>query len=321
MGVNIKDFAEMKHGFVPGHRSCAGCAFPIIVRTVLKACKNPIVVSNATGCLEVTSTIYPYSSWNVPYIHNTFENAAATLSGVEAAYKALKRKGKVKKNIKFIAFGGDGGTYDIGLQSLSGAMERMHNIVYVCYDNGAYMNTGNQRSSATPYGSATTTTPVGSVHKGKELFRKDLAKIMVAHKIPYVAQAAMHNWSDLYEKAKKAFETKGPAFINVLSTCTLNWKHATNMAVEVSKRATNSNFWPLYEVINGKYKLNYNPAKPIPVEEFFKLQGRFKHLLLPENKKILEKIQERVDIEWEKLLNRCKEKSLAKIFEERVKTY
>ncbi len=655
MVVNIKEFTDMKHNFVSGHRSCSGCAFPIIVRTIMKACKHPVIVANATGCLEVTSTIYPYTSWNVPYIHNTFENAAATLSGVESAYKALKRKGKIKKNIKFIAFGGDGGcysedteiftergfipiknmkvgekiwsvnpqnneleltqiekifkykvdgkmirvktryidflvtpdhnvpikfknkyefinaselltryktpfnrsfrwkgkklkhyilpkfkrktnakvfsrfkikdwlrflgwfisegtlyksksgylvriyqsnkknrkeilnllknmgvgafecnrsidfqskqiydillkecgkyskgrripawvldlnksllkyiyetlmkgdgsisiqknrnkpkltyitiskklmnnfvelvfkfgyignvhledrsiyrigiskqhlhhhiyskrnlyerqghkqvweekykgmvycpqlhknhtviikrhnkislngnSYDIGLQSISGAMERMHDIVYVCYDNGQYANTGAQRSSATPCGAKTSTTPVGKVHKGKELFRKDLTKIMVSHNIPYVAQAAVHNWSDLYKKAKKAFETKGPAFLNVLSTCTLNWKHATNMTIEVSKRAVNSNFWPLYEVEDGKYKLNYNPAKPIPVSDFFRLQGRFKHLLIPENQSILDKVQEHTDKKWEELLKLCKAKSLAKKLE------
>ena len=186
--MNIKELAQLKQDnekFAPGHRSCSGCAFPIIVRTVLSATKDDIVASNATSCLEVTSTIYPYTSWKIPWIHNAFENAAATISGAEAAYQSLKRSGKIPKDkrIKFIAFGGDGGTYDIGLQSLSGACERGHDFLYVLYDNEAYMNTGIQRSSATPYGAATTTTPAGKVHPGKEKFRKDITKIMVAHNI------------------------------------------------------------------------------------------------------------------------------------------
>jgi len=640
--MNIKKFAEQESKLVSGHRSCAGCAFPIIIRTVMKASKDPLVVSLATGCLEVTTTIHPQSSWNVPTIHNTFLNAASTLSGVESAYRALKKKGKIKKEIKFLAFGGDGGcysedteiftengfipvknmevgkkiwsvnpktnnleltfiekifkynvdeklirvkskfidflvtqdhnvpikfkneykfikaselfqraktpftrsfnwkgknlkyykptkiikktnqkespkfeiknwleflgwfisegslnysksgyliriyqsnkknrkeilkllkkmglspfecnrsvdfqskqiynillkdcgklskerripswvleldkkllkhiyktlmkgdgssliqkgrknphlryitvskklmnnfvelilklgyngtvkkrkdgvyiigintmylnhiiyskrklyekqgikqlkeehykgqvycpqlqknhtviikrnnkislngnSYDIGLQSLSGALERGHDFVYVLYDNESYCNTGGQRSSATPLGANTTTTPAGKVHQGKEEFKKDITKIVAAHNIPYVAQAAVHNWMDLYKKAEKAFAVKGPAFINVLSPCQLNWKIKPEMAIKISKLATETNFWPLYEIENGVYKLNYKPAKVKPVEEFLKPQGRFKHLFKEENKRILEKIQKHVDSEWDKLL-------------------
>ena len=188
---------------IPGHRTCSGCGIPQIVRTVLAAAKTPVVVANATGCLEVTSTIYPYTSWNIPYIHNAFENSAATISGVETAYRVLKKKGKIKKEIKFIVFAGDGGT-DIGLQSLSGALERGHNFLYVLYDNEAFQNTGNQRSSTTPLGAATTTTPEGLIHHGKEEFQKDITKIIAAHNIPYVAQASVGNLIDLYNKAEKA---------------------------------------------------------------------------------------------------------------------
>jgi len=295
----------MESHFAPGHNSCSGCGFPMIVRNVLKAAGKQTVACVATGCLEVTSTTWPQSSWKIPCIHNTFENAAATISGVEAAYNALKSKGKMRKEIKFVAFGGDGGTYDIGLQSLSGMLERRHKVVYVLYDNGAYMNTGNQRSSATPYGAATTTTPVGKVLKGKDIFRKNMTKIIAAHDIPYVAQAAMHSWADLHEKAKKAFAADGPAFLNVFSPCPFSWKLPTNFAVEISKRAVNSNFWPLFEIEKGVWKLNYQPANPMPVEKFLEPQGRFKHLFRQENKHIISEIQEHVDSEWKKLVRQC----------------
>lgn len=302
--MNLKELSLKENRFASGHRACTGCGFPQIVNTVLKATDN-VVASCATGCLEVTSTIYPHTAWKVPWIHSLFENSAATISGVETAYKVLKRKGKVKKEIKFVAFGGDGGTFDIGLQSLSGAVERGHKFVYVLYDNEAYANTGVQRSSATPLGAATTTTPDGKMHHGKEEFRKDIAKIMVAHNIPYVAQTTVAHWSDLYTKAEKAFNADGPAFLLVLQPCTLGWRFPGNMAIEIAKLAVESRFWPLYEVENGIYKLNYEPAKPIPVAEYMKPQGRFAHLFKPENKEILERIQRNVDEEWEKLMRLC----------------
>lgn len=306
MAVNIKEFAEMEHYFAPGHGSCSGCGFPMIVRTVLKAAGKNTVACLATGCLEVTTTQWPRSSWKIPCVHSLFENAGATISGVEAAYKVLKKQGKISKDINFVTFAGDGGTYDIGLQSLSGMLERGHKAVFVLYDNGAYMNTGNQRSSGTPYGAHTTTTPVGSVIKGNMLFRKDIVKVAAAHNIPYVAQAAVHNWQDLFEKAKKAFAANGPAFLNVLSPCQLNWGTKTDMAIEVSKLAVNTKFWPLYEIENGVWKLNYKPSSPLPVSEFFKHQKRFRHLLAPENKAHLDKVQAHIDKEWELLEKQCK---------------
>lgn len=306
--MNIKELTDKKERFVSGHRACAGCGFPQIVRAILAGTDKQVVVANATGCLEVVSTIYPYSAWKVPYIHSAFENAGATISGIEAAYKVLKKKGKVKEDIKFLAIGGDGGVTDIGLQSLSGALERGHNFVFVQYDNEAYQNTGIQRSGATPYGSWTSTTPVGKVHRGNELFRKNIMGIVIAHNIPYAAQASLSNVEDLSEKAKKAFEVNGPAFINVLQPCTLGWKFPTDMAVEMAQKAVDSCFWPLYEVENGKYKLNYKPAKKISVLEFIKSQGRYKHLLDAKNKDILDKLQKHVDSEWEKLLRLCGEK-------------
>lgn len=293
---------ELAKNYAPGHSACAGCGFPAIVRTVLGGVKNNVVVANATGCLEVTSTLYPYTAWKVPYIHNAFENAAATISGVERAYKAFKKQGKMKEKVKFVAFGGDGGTYDIGLQSLSGALERGHDFLYVCYDNGGYMNTGNQRSSATPYGAATETTPYGKESYGKMEIRKNLMEIVKAHGVAYAAQANVAYLQDLKKKAKKALAVDGPSFLLVFSPCTNNWKFPTSQYVNVAKLATESNFWPLYEIENGKYKINFAQDKPKPVAEFLKTQGRFKHLFSEKNKPHLDEIQKMVNEEWMRLV-------------------
>lgn len=292
---------ELAKNFAPGHSACAGCGIPAIVRTILGESKDPVVVANATGCLEVTSTLYPYTAWNVPYIHNAFENAAATISGVERAYKIFLKKNKIKGKINFVAFGGDGGTYDIGLQSLSGALERGHNFLYVVYDNGGYMNTGNQRSSATPYGAATETTPAGKNSFGKVELRKNLMEIVAAHHIKYAAQGSVGYLEDLKKKARKAFATEGPSFLSVMQPCTNNWKFPTSMYVHYAKLATETNFWPLYEIENGKYVINYVPKEKKPVEEFLKGQGRFKHLFTPENKHVIEEMQKIVDSEWDRL--------------------
>jgi len=249
MAYNIKELVQKPERLTGGHRMCAGCGAPVAVRAILRALKaeDKAVVGAATGCLEVSTCIYPYTAWKDSFIHSAFENAAATVSGAEAAYKVLKKKGKVKEGFKFIAFGGDGGTYDIGLQSLSGAMERGHNMVYVCYDNGAYMNTGIQRSSATPLYADTTTSPQGKVLPGKMQWRKDLTEVMVAHNIPYVAQTAFitPNMKDLIEKAEKAIYTDGPAFINVLAPCPRGWRYETPKLIEISKLAVDTCFWPL----------------------------------------------------------------------------
>jgi len=292
---------ELTKYFAPGHSACAGCAFPSIVRSVLGEATTPVVIANATGCLEVTSSLYPYTAWKVPWIHDAFENAAATLSGVERAYKVLKRKGKIDKKIKFVAFGGDGGTYDIGLQSLSGALERGHNFLYVLYDNEGYMNTGNQRSSATPYGAATETTPAGRASFGKTVVRKNLMDIVNAHHIPYLAQANIAFLADLKHKAKKALSIEGPTFLSVFSPCTNNWKFPTSQYVNVARLATETNFWPLYEIENGKHKLSWSAKEVKPIEEFLKTQGRFKHLFKAENKEVIKEMQRIVNQEWERL--------------------
>ena len=293
---------ELAKNFAPGHSACAGCAFSTIVRTILGEATSDVVIANATGCLEVTSTIYPYTAWNVPYIHNAFENAAATISGVERAYKALAKKGKITKKIKFVAFGGDGGTYDIGLQSLSGALERGHDFLYVVYDNGGYMNTGNQRSSATPFGAATETTPTGKKSFGKVETRKNLMEIVRAHGVAYTAQANVAYLADLKRKAKKALETSGPTFLSVFSPCTNNWKFPTSQYVQIAKLASETNFWPLYEIENGKYKITFEPTQTKPVAEFLKTQGRFKHLFSEKNKPHLDEIQKMVNLEFARLV-------------------
>jgi len=293
---------ELTKYYSSGHSACAGCAFPAIVRAVLGELKTDVVIANATGCLEVTSTLYPYTAWKVPYIHNAFENAAATISGVESAYKIFRRKGKIKKEIKFVVFGGDGGTYDIGLQSLSGALERGHNFLYVLYDNGGYMNTGNQRSSATPYGASTETTPAGEVSFGKTEWRKNLMDIVSAHHIEYLAQANVAFLPDLKMKARKALSVSGPSFLSVFSPCTNNWKFPTSQYVNVARLATETNFWPLYEIEKGKYKITWEPQMPKPITDFLKTQKRFSHLFLKENKIIVEKMQKMVNDEFARLV-------------------
>jgi len=302
---SIKELAKRKEKFVSGHRLCPGCGAGVVARLVMNAIDKPVVVGCATGCLEVSSTIFPYSSWDTPFIHSAFENAAATVSGVETAYRSLKKQGKIDKDVVFVAFGGDGGTYDIGLQSLSGAAERGHKMLYVCYNNQAYMNTGIQRSSATPKGASTTTSPAGKVIPGKIQFSKDIMGIMIAHNIPYAAQTIPGRWNDITNKVEKAINTDGFSFINVLSPCRLGWPHKPELAMEITRLAVETCFWPLYEVIDGKYKLNYKPKEKKPIIEWLKIQGRFAHLLKPGNEKIIEGIQQEVDRRWENLLKKC----------------
>ncbi len=305
--VNLKEISSQKELLSPGHRLCAGCVAGTIARQVLHAAQltgYDFVVVNATGCLEVATTIYPYTSWRVPWVHNAFENAASTGSGVAAAIKALKRKGLLKKDVKVIIFGGDGGTYDIGFQALSGAIERGHDFLYICYNNEAYMNTGIQRSGATPLGAWTTTSPVGSVKPGKTEHRKDLPLIVAAHGGAYTATANPAFFVDLMTKVQRGLEVEGPAYIEIYSDCNRGWRHDISMGIKVAKLATETKIWPLYEV-EGKFvnfKINYKPAKHVPVEEWLKLQGRFKHLLKEKNKWVIEELQKAVDKNWEKLL-------------------
>ncbi len=308
MAVNLKQLVQNEDLFCGGHRACAGCTGANILRQIMLTAGENTVVGGATGCMEVISTIYPYTAWKTSFIHSAFENAAATVSGVEAAYRSLKKHGDLPEaaekagRMNFIAFGGDGGTYDIGLQSLSGAMERGHNMLYVCYDNNAYMNTGIQRSSATPFGAHTSTAPAGSVKQGKEQDRKDLTKILVAHNIPYVAQTTPFHWKDLATKVEKALACDGPAFINILMPCTVGWGFPSEMGMQIAKEAVECNFWPLFEVENGVYTINKKPKERKPIADWLKQQARFRHLFKPGNEHILEHCQEWVDTQWANLL-------------------
>lgn len=482
---SLKVLSRKKELLTGGHRLCAGCGASIIVRQVLMAAEDPVVMSSATGCLEVATTIYPFTAWRIPWIHCAFENSASTLSGVEAAYRSLKRQGKIERTIKFIAFGGDGGTYDIGLQALSGVLERGHNLLYICYDNQAYMNclstsslimtedgvkritevkegdevyafdqktyqlvlkkcigifdngikdvyelttlhhsikatanhpflvlkrngrgkknnfvwqtisemktgdeivvlknldegesfkfdfnkvkkgnykvnrsknflidnkyfeiekvrdiklvgpeptldlrvegehnfiadgivvhnTGIQRSSATPEGAATTTSPVGkAIPEGKQRPRKDLTRIVAAHDSPYVAQANPAYYNDLIKKVQKALSTEGPTFINILSPCPRGWRHDPSLSIEIAKLAVLTGVWPLYEVERGQYRITYRPKKRHPLREWLESQGRFRHLLKPENKGIMERLEKQVEEKEKSLLALAREETSA----------
>jgi len=306
MAIRLKDLTEAPELLAPGHRACAGCTAPSVIRQFLLVAGKDTVVGSATGCMEVATTIYPYTAWRVPFIHNAFENSAATISGAEAAYRSLKRQGRIPadKKINFIAMGGDGGTYDIGFQSLSGAMERGHNMLYVCYDNQAYMNTGIQRSGATPMGAATNTAPAGKVHQGKEQHRKDLTACVLAHNIPYVAQASPHNPRDLMRKVERALEVDGPAFMNVIAPCHRGWRCKVEESMLMARLAVETCFWPLFEVDHGDWKINYKPKEKKPIVDWIKPQGRFKHVFKPGNEGIIEHLQADVDRRWEDLLAR-----------------
>ena len=308
MAYNLKEVINRKERFISGHRMCAGCGAPPAIRAILRGLKDEdhAVISAATGCLEVSSFIYPFTSWNnCSFIHSAFENAAATISGVERTYYSLKKRGAIPNDIttKFIAFGGDGGTLDIGFQSLSGAMERAHDISYFCYDNGAYMNTGIQRSSATPHFADTTTSPAGKVKPGKLEKRKDLTEIMVKHNLPYVAQTAVTmNLKDITEKSEKAIYTEGPTYVSVLAPCPRGWVYNAEDLAKINKLAVDTCFWPLYEVENGVYKITYKPIKKLPIEEFLKPQKRFRHMFKEGNEWMIEQMQKEIDEKWNYLL-------------------
>lgn len=314
--MNLIELSKAKERLTCGHRLCAGCAEPINMKLILAAIKEPVVVINATSCLEVATTIYPYTAWNIPWMHNAFENASATASGIVEAYNVIMSKKledrpkwakSLPNNIKFLVVGGDGGTYDIGLQSLSGALERGHQFLYVCYDNEAYMNTGNQRSGATPRGSNTTTSPVGKVQQGKKEFKKDLTAIIEGHHINYVAQASLSHFVDLTRKVQRAFEVKGPSFINVLSPCQRSWGFDPSLTVRIADLAVQTNVWPLYEVDHGKFFLNLEPKDRKPVIEWLKSQKRFRHLLAPENEGLVGEIQRHIDNEFARIKKRAED--------------
>jgi pyruvate ferredoxin oxidoreductase beta subunit len=308
-----KDIAEKPDLFLSGHRACAGCAPATVMRMIMKATRGPTIVTQATGCMEVVSSIYPYTSWATPWLHTAFENAAANASGIETALKVMKKKGTLKQGqVDVIAIAGDGGTYDIGIQALSGAVERGHDFLFVLYDNEAYMNTGIQRSGGTPLGAATTTSPAGTAVPGKLEPKKPIAEIMVAHEMPYVATASPYYWRDLLVKVRKGLEVEGPAFLHVFAPCPRGWRSDPAKSIEYSKLAVESCVFPLWESVNGQCQLSVPsklialaPQKKKPVADYLQGQGRFRHLFTPQNQKLLEEIQRLTDERWQRLLKKC----------------
>ena len=283
-------------------------AFPGIFKGALEGRAEQITEEMKLAAAEAIAGLVSDEELNEDFIMpEAFDPRVAEVVS-QAAYKALKKRGKIPadETFKFITFGGDGGTYDIGFQSLSGAMERNHDLVYVCYDNGAYMNTGIQRSSATPMYADTTTTPVGSQSDGKMQNRKDLASIIADHDVPYVAQSTLlGTFSDLHQKAEKAIYTEGAAFLNIMTPCPRGWRYDTPEIMNICKLAVDTCYWPLFEVDHGKWILNYEPKKKLPIEDFLRAQGRFKHLFKPGNEHLIEQFQAEVDRRWEDLLYKC----------------
>ncbi|HEY4674641.1 MAG TPA: thiamine pyrophosphate-dependent enzyme [Candidatus Bathyarchaeia archaeon] len=308
-----KDIAEKPELFMSGHRACAGCGPAVVMRLIMKAVRGPTIVTNATGCMEVASSIYPYTSWATPWLHTAFENVAANASGIDAALKILKKKKRIKQEqVDIIAIAGDGGTYDIGIQALSGAVERGHDFLYILYDNEAYMNTGIQRSGGTPLGASTTTSPAGKVLPGKLEQKKPIADIMVAHDMPYVATASLYYWRDLITKVRKGIEVNGPAFLHVFAPCPRGWRSDPAKSVELSRLAVETCIFPLWEASNGVYQLStlskiyaLNPQKKKPVKEYLQTQGRFRHLFTPQFEKVADEIQRVTDERWQRVLKKC----------------
>jgi pyruvate ferredoxin oxidoreductase beta subunit len=296
--IYVPRLVTKRERFLPGHRACIGCGEALAVRLVCKALGDNIIIANATGCMEIVSSQLPWTSWSVPWIHTLFENTAAVASGIESGIKAMVRKGRYSpSDVKVVAMAGDGGTSDIGLQALSGALERGHNFLYVCFDNEAYMNTGIQRSSSTPYGAATTTSPAGKVKPGQLTWKKNMAAIAAAHNIPYVATACPSYPIDLMAKVEKAVATKGPSYLHVLSVCPTGWRCPGELTIKIGRLAVETGMFPLYEVENGRYQLSYDPPDLRPVTDYMKLQGRFRHL----SEDTVSEIQKRVKAEYDRL--------------------
>jgi len=278
--------------FVSGHRACAGCGSAIAMRHVTKAAGKDTIVVQATGCMEVVSTPYPETAWRLPYIHGAFENNAAIASGIERALKTLGKKYNI------LVLGGDGATFDIGFGALSGAIERGHNFLYVCNDNDAYMNTGIQRSGATPRYAHTTTSPAGKVIPGKMEWKKPLPFIIAAHRAPYVATASIHDIPDLYAKVRKGLSIEGPCYLQICSPCVPGWGYDSAKTIEIAKLAVETGAYPLYEIENGILKITHHLKERKPIEAYLKMQARFKHLSAEQ----IKEIQATVDAEWNHLL-------------------
>jgi len=302
---------DRKEYFSHGHRACQGCGEGTAFRQILKALGPNTIMANATGCSEIISSPFPTTAWCVPWIHVAFETAAAVASGIEAGLKAMIRKGVIPDHkTTILAVGGDGATADIGFQPLSGAMERGHNMLYICLDNEAYMNTGIQRSSSTPFGAMTTTSPPGRKSIGQQTWKKNVPEIMVAHEIPYVATACPSYPFDLIRKVRKAAAVEGPSYIQIMAVCPTGWRSAGEQTIRLGRLAAETGAFPLYEVENGEYTISLDPGKLKPLREYMKLQGRFRHLM--KNEKQLEYIENRLHKNFEKLRTKAKATSKKK---------
>ncbi len=301
-GVYVPRLVTKKENFAPGHRACIGCGEALAVRLACKALGNNVIIANATGCMEVVSSQLPYTAWRVPWIHTLFENTAAVASGIEAGLKVMTRKGgHPDQGVGVVAIAGDGGTSDIGLQALSGALERRHDFLYLCFDNEAYMNTGIQRSSATPYGASTTTSPAGKVSIGQVTWKKNMPAIAAAHDIPYVATACPSYPLDLMTKVERGVAAQGPAYIHILSPCPTGWRHATDLTIRIGRLAVETGIFPLYEIEDGRYKLSLDLPRLRPIRDYLKLQGRFRHL----SEEAIKEIQDRVEREYAELVEKA----------------
>jgi len=306
MNVYVARLLPKEDFVVPGHRACQGCGEVLAMRLVHKALGRNTVVATATGCMEIISSSYPDTAWAIPWIHVAFENSAAVASGIEAGYKVLRRKGRMNdRHVTIVGMGGDGATADIGLQALSGAFERGHDFIYVCYDNEAYMNTGIQRSSSTPYGASTTTSPAGKVSIGQTTRKKNMVEIAAAHDIPYTATANPSYPIDLIQKVQKAARIRGPKYLHIYSGCPTGWRSPPNTTIQQGRLATQTGIFPLYEVVDGRYTITHRTDERLPVERYLETQGRFRHLFKAkaglDGRTPLQRIQEDTDRTYEKL--------------------
>lgn len=298
MALKIKDLPD-EELFTSGHTACGGCGGALAARIALKVFGKNTMMYNPACCLLVFSATYPLASWKIPFLHVAFENTAAVSAGMKAGLESLGKDSLV------VGMAGDGGTADIGIQAISGAAERNDDIIYICYDNEAYMNTGVQRSGATPFGASTTTTPATKLVGGKREFKKDFPRIMIAHEVPYVATASVSHPMDLLAKLEKAKNTKGFRYIQIFAPCPTGWRMDSTKSIEIGKMAVESGMWYLYESEYGKpEKITYTPKKKIPVKDYLMAQGRFKHL----SEEDIAILQKWVDERWEKYYGKKEEK-------------
>lgn len=301
-----KEISHEEDLFAPGHRACSGCGAAMACKYTTEAAGPNTIIATPTGCMEVTSTPYPESAWGVSWIHNVFENAAAVAAGVETAYKAFKKRGKEGymdyDDVNFVVLAGDGATFDIGIRSLSGMMERGHDVLYICYDNEAYMNTGIQRSGSTPLGASTTTSPAGRESFGNDTLKKDMPSIALAHRCPYVATASISYPEDYKDKVRKALQIPGPKYMQVHAPCPLGWEHDSSETVEVGRLAVETAMYPIFEIENGEITSVKKIKDRKPVEEYLKTQGRFEHLFEKEGgEEIIQQLQNWADENAQKM--------------------